>query len=57
MVEEVSCLDAGFRDCAFLVRSEDEDELVEFATRHAKRSHGIETPREQFERVMVEVDR
>lgn len=57
MVKQVSCINAGFEDCAFLVRSEDEDELVEFAMRHAEESHGVETSREHVEKVMVDVDR
>ena len=55
MVKEVSCIHAGFEDCEFLVRSEDESELVEFVRRHAERTHDVSVSREHVERIMREV--
>lgn len=55
MTKEISCINAGFEDCAFLIRSEDEEEVVEFARRHAESTHGTAASREHLERVMVEV--
>lgn len=39
MVHEVNCNGAGYKDCEFLIRSEDEDELIRFVQRHAKELH------------------
>lgn len=55
MVKEISCINAGFEDCAFLVRSENEEEVIEFARRHAERTHGTDASREHLEKVVVEV--
>ena len=55
MVKEVSCLNAGFENCAFLIRSEDEDEIVEFARRHAERTHDTSTSRDHIEKIMRDV--
>lgn len=54
MVKEISCINAGFEDCEFLVRSENEDEVIEFARRHAEHTHGTTASREYLERVLVE---
>jgi len=40
MVREVNCKSAGYEDCAFLVRSENVDELIRFVQQHAERTHG-----------------
>lgn len=55
MVKEISCINAGFEDCEFLSRSENEAELVEFARRHAEQTHGVQASREHIEKVMMEV--
>lgn len=52
MVTEISCINAGFEDCEFLVRSEDEEEVIEFARRHAMETHGTEASREQLQRLL-----
>lgn len=39
MVHEVNCKGAGYTDCEFLIRSEDEDELIRFVQRHAEQTH------------------
>lgn len=38
MVKEVSCRDAGY-DCDFVIRDENEDELIGFVQEHAKSAH------------------
>ena len=39
MVHEVNCKGAGYEDCEFLVRSENDDELIRFVQRHAEETH------------------
>jgi len=41
VTREFSCQDAGF-DCEFMIRSEDEDQLVEFVKQHASEAHDTE---------------
>lgn len=41
MAKEISCRDAGY-DCDFMIRSEDEDQLVEFVQEHARETHDTE---------------
>jgi len=55
MVKEISCINAGFEDCAFLIRSENEEEVIEFAQKHAKNVHDTDTSREHIESVLAEV--
>lgn len=55
MVKEISCINAGFEDCAFLIRSENEEEVVTFAQQHAKNVHDTEASRDHLENVLVEV--
>lgn len=55
MVKEISCLHAGFEDCEFLIRSENEEEIIEFARQHAERTHDMKATRDYLERIMVEV--
>ena len=55
MAKQISCINAGFEDCPFLIRSEDPDEVAEVAIEHAARSHDVETTREHAERIMVDV--
>lgn len=38
MAKELSCRDAGY-DCDFVIRSENEDELVQMVQDHAKDVH------------------
>lgn len=54
MAKEISCINAGFEDCPFLIRSEDPEEVAEVAMRHAERAHGVETTREHVDRIMVD---
>ena len=55
MVKEVSCIHAGFEDCEFLVRSENEPELIEFVRRHAARTHDVSVSPEHVRRIMKRV--
>ena len=41
MAHELSCRDAGM-DCDFMIRSENEDELIEFTKQHAQNVHDTE---------------
>lgn len=41
MVYELKCAEAGM-DCPFEIRSENDDELVEFVQEHAKTVHDAE---------------
>lgn len=41
MAKEVNCREAGY-DCDFLIRSENEDELVRFVQEHAQETHDTE---------------
>ena len=54
MVKEISCINAGFEDCEFLIRSENDDEVIEFARQHAARVHDTEASREHLETVLVD---
>lgn len=38
MTKELVCREAGY-DCDFVIRSENEDELVEFVQQHAMHTH------------------
>jgi predicted small metal-binding protein len=53
MVHEVICAEAGM-DCAFEVRSEDPDELVEIVQFHAQESHNSDIQRVEVEDLMHE---
>lgn len=56
MVYEISCIHAGQLGCGFLVRSENEEEVIEFAMRHGEQVHGYEDlTREHVRDVMYEV--
>lgn len=44
MAKELSCREAGY-DCDFMIRSEDEDELIEFVRQHAREIHDTEMSR------------
>lgn len=44
MTREIVCRDAGY-DCDFVLRSEDEDELVGFTQEHARNVHEAELSR------------
>lgn len=41
MAKEVACRDAGY-DCDFMIRSENDDELVEMVQQHARDTHDTE---------------
>lgn len=57
MAYEISCIHAGQEDCPFLIRSEDQEEVIEVAMRHGEEVHGYEyLTREHTIDVMYEVD-
>ncbi len=39
MVQEFSCKEAGVKECPFMVRDENTDELVNIVQRHASKFH------------------
>lgn len=55
MVKEVRCIHAGFEDCEFLIRTENEAELVEVVQRHAAETHDIEVSPDHVEKIAKEV--
>lgn len=55
MVKEVSCIHAGFEECEFLVRSEDERELIDIVQRHAEGTHDVSVSPEHVEKIMRDV--
>lgn len=57
MVYEISCIHAGTEDCEFLIRSENDEEVIEVAMRHGRMEHGYEDlTREDVKDLMYEVD-
>ncbi len=55
MSKEIRCINAGFEDCEFLIRSENEEEVIEFAQRHAKETHETDASRDYLEKIMREI--
>ena len=55
MTKEVSCIHAGFADCEFQLRTEDEEELIEVVRAHAERRHGVEVSKEHVLKIAREV--
>lgn len=55
MAREVRCIHAGFEDCEFLLRTEDEAELVEVVRTHAQRAHGVDVSEEHVLKIAKEV--
>lgn len=49
---EFSCSMAGAPACPFMIRDENEDELVSMVQKHAKESHNEDISREEIMRVM-----
>jgi len=45
MAKQVECKSAGI-DCPFMLRTDNEDELVSFAQQHVKKAHKREVSRE-----------
>jgi predicted small metal-binding protein len=44
MAHEISCREAGY-DCDFMIRSEDENQLVEMVQKHSKETHDTDLSR------------
>lgn len=55
MVKEVNCKEAGFEDCEFLIRDENEDEMVELVQHHAETTHDKTVDRDTIEELITEV--
>jgi predicted small metal-binding protein len=53
MAKELSCRDAGY-DCDFMIRSENETELVEFVQEHAKDAHDMDMSRSDVQDMLKE---
>ena len=51
MVNEVSCKEAGY-DCEFLIRDENEDELIELVQQHSEQTHDMSVSREDVRGLM-----
>lgn len=54
MVKEVNCKEAG-KDCEFVIRDENEEELVELVQRHSENTHDEPVSREDIQGLMKEV--
>jgi predicted small metal-binding protein len=54
MVKEVVCANSGY-DCDFVIRSENEAELVEFVQEHARETHDTEMSAEDVRGAMQSV--
>lgn len=54
MVKQVDCHQAGNEDCAFMIRDENEDELVEMVQIHAERAHDMDVSRDDVHDLMHE---
>jgi predicted small metal-binding protein len=52
MVEEVTCQDAGRKECAFMSRDESGDERLEMVQQHAERNHDSAVSRDDVEGLM-----
>ncbi|WP_440771758.1 DUF1059 domain-containing protein [Natronorubrum sp. DTA28] len=55
MVKEVRCAEAGFEDCQFLIRDENEDEMIDLVQQHAERSHDTTVSRDDVEGLLQQV--
>lgn len=54
MAYEIVCADAGY-DCDFMIRSEDEEEIVQFVQEHARNVHGDELSESDVEGIRTTV--
>lgn len=51
MAHELNCREAG-NDCDFMIRSEDEDQLVEMVQQHSKETHDTEMSRSDVQELV-----
>ncbi len=51
MVKAVYCKDAGFSDCAAVMRGDTEDEVIQKAAEHGKSVHNLELTPELTQQV------
>ena len=54
MVKEVNCKETG-KDCEFLIRDENEEELIELVQHHSEQTHDTPVSREDVQSLMKEV--
>ena len=51
MAKVISCKDAGYTDCAAVMRGETEEEVLQKAAEHAKAVHNLEVTPELAQQV------
>lgn len=56
MAKEISCKQAGI-DYAFLIRSDDTPELVDFVQEHCNEQHGVNVSKADLRKRLVESER
>lgn len=54
MVKEVNCKEAGY-DCEFLIRDENEEELIDLVQHHSEHTHDTSVSSEDIRGLMKEV--
>lgn len=54
MAKQVTCRDGGY-DCDFMIRSEDEDQLIQMVQQHAKETHDSELSRSDVQGLVKNV--
>ena len=55
MVKEVNCKEAGYKDCEFVIRDENEEELIDLVQHHSEQTHDTSVSREDVRGLMKEV--
>lgn len=55
MVKELNCRESGHEDCAFLIRDENEDELVSLVQQQSEQTHGSNLSQDDVRGMMKEV--
>jgi len=53
---QLACEDAGHSECAFMVRSEDRDEVVDLVREHAREVHDESYSRDEIRENVSETD-
>lgn len=55
MVKELNCSESGHEDCAFVIRDENEDELLSLVQQHSEQTHGTTISQDDVRGMMKEV--
>lgn len=55
MVNQVSCKEAGYEECDFLIQSENQDELIVFVREHAEGTHELDLSQSDVEGLIQDV--